>query len=403
VTDRVGVELLSDRLRAVALGRFGAAPRATLEIAWDPDRPADAIASLSARFGRPRRLALAIGLGFLHVARVTLPPLRAADRRRALALDPSRHFPVDEPVTVALLGDAPVTPAKVGANAPNDGEPAFALPRARLGAWLDAFGAWAPVECVEAAPTSLARALAAEPPTDATYALAAGAEEVGSVQIRGGRVVGVRRVPELLLDDVSLAALPARPGVGSEYLVAWGAALGTDQPADVQLLDDGAARAVGARRVRRATTAAVACGAALGLALVALDRARERRLDRLDAEIAALAPRAAPAESLLARAATVDAAGRGADQLASRRASALRVLDALGERLPSDAVVQSLRLQGDAWEVDGTARAAAGIVPALDADPRFADVRAVAPSSRMEGPGPARETFAVSFRARSAP
>src|SRR5512132_2389724 len=104
--DRVGIELLRDRVRAVALGRFGTSRRSTYEVAWDPERPADAVDALRAHFGRAGRLSLAVGLGFLDVARVTLPPLRAPDRRRALALDPARHFAVDEPVVVALLGDA---------------------------------------------------------------------------------------------------------------------------------------------------------------------------------------------------------------------------------------------------------------------------------------------------------
>jgi hypothetical protein len=76
-------------------------------------------------------------------------------------------------------------------------------------------------------------------------------------------------------------------------------------------------------------------------------------------------------------------------------------LAALGRRLPPDAVVQGLRADGDTWQVDGVARDAAAVVPALDADPRFVDVRSAAPSSRVEGAGGARETFSVAFRAAS--
>ncbi|AHG91944.1 hypothetical protein J421_4407 [Gemmatirosa kalamazoonensis] len=391
--DRVGLELLADRVRAVALGRFGDAPRATLELSWDPERPAAAVDALAARLGRPRRVAFAVGLAFVHVARVTLPPLPAPDRRRALALDPSRHFPVDEPVAVALLGD--VAPPAAG-----DGEPAFAVRRALLDRWLDAFGAWAPIECVEAAPTSIARVLGTS--DDATYTVPAAEGETGAMEWRGGRMVSVRRVPAALDEAGSRRDLPDVRGVDGPWLAAWGAARGIDEPADVQLVGGEAARALGARRVRRVATAAVVCGAALGLALASLDRARERRLAWVDAEIAAAAPRAAPAESLLARIGALDAAARGADALGAGSPSVPAVLAALGERLPADAAVQALRVRNDEWEISGTARAAAAIVPALDADPRLVDVRATAPSSRTDGAGESagRETFAVSFRAR---
>ncbi len=418
--DRVGVELLADRVRAVALGRFGAMPSATVELAWDPTRPDDVVRELESRLGRARHVALSVGVAFLDVARVVLPPLPPAERRRALALDTARHFAVDDETVVALLGDggsdgsapagsapagsAPAGSAPAGSAPAGDapGEPAFAARRPQLDAWIAAFSAWAPVECVEPAPTSLARALRGAALGDATYALAAADDEIGTIALRDGRIAAVRRVPRIALEGAPPRSLPAHGGVDGVWLAALGAALGTDAPADVQLLTDDAARTLGARRTRRVAVAAVACGAALGFALVAADRSRARTLSAVDAALAAEAPVAAPAESLLVRLAAFDAAARAAERVAARRTSVLGGLDALGTRLPTDAVVTAIRVQGDAWQIDGTARAAAAVVPALDAEPRFDAVRAAAPSSVVDEGGGARSTYSVAFRVRPA-
>jgi hypothetical protein len=391
--DRIGIELLGDRVRAVALRRFGRTIVATADVAWDPTSPADAVIELVARLGRGRRVLLAVGLPFLHVARVSLPPLGAPDRRRALALDAARHFPTDGPLAVALLGDVP---------ADGSPEPAFAVAEPMLERWLAAFAALGPVDGVEAAPTALARALGTTAP-DATYELSAAPDEVGMAELRGGRVIAVRRAPRAVLGpDVALRPLPRLSGVPAEQVVAWGAALGAGASPDVQLLGVEAARALGGRRARQVASAAVVCGAALGLALAGIAGARARLRTRLDTELAAIAPRAAAADSLRSRLMVLDGAAREANRLAADRASALGTIAALGSRLPSGAVIQGLRVHGDEWQVDGTARSAAAVVPALDADPRFTGVRSAAPSTRFTGAGPTRESFSVAFRVRGA-
>ncbi|MDF1506365.1 hypothetical protein PYV61_25650, partial [Roseisolibacter sp. H3M3-2] len=148
--DRIGLELLADRVRAAAPGRRGRGARATAEVAWDPERPEAAVAELRARLGAARGLGIAVGLAFLDVQRVALPPVRGDARRRMIALDPSRTFPLREPVVVALADDAPPAAA-------DRGEPAFALSRELLRRWAAAFEAWAPVESVEPAPAALAQ------------------------------------------------------------------------------------------------------------------------------------------------------------------------------------------------------------------------------------------------------
>ena len=198
--DRIGLELLADRVRAVALDRRGRAARATADVPWDPARPDAAVAELRARLGSARRIGVAVGLAFLDVQRVSLPPVKGDARRRMIALDPSRVFPLREPVVVALADDA--APARQSGSDAERGEPAFAVPRELVRRWTAAFETWAPVESVESAPTALARALATgTAPTDGEHRLPAAADEEGVVQVRGGRVVSVRRAPRWVAGD----------------------------------------------------------------------------------------------------------------------------------------------------------------------------------------------------------
>ena len=393
--DRIGLELLADRVRAVALDRRGRAARATADVAWDPARPDAAVAELRARLGAARRIGIAVGLAFLDVQRVSLPPVKGDARRRMIALDPSRVFPLREPVVVALADDA--APARQTGTDAERGEPAFAVPRELVRRWTAAFEMWAPVESVESAPTALARALATgTAPTDGEHRLPAAADEEGVVQVRGGQVVSVRRAPRWVAgDDVPDAAPPA-----DEWHVALGAALGVDDaPVAVQLLPEDLAHGVSRRRAAAVTRAAALCGLAVGLAIAAADRQRQRESDALARALRAELPRAAAAESLQARLAAFDAGTSAGAALLASRVDPLAVVAVLGERLPDGAMITALRLQGDAWTVEGTARDAAALVPQLAGDARLADVRALAPSSRYVERGTPVETFSIAFRA----
>lgn len=396
--DRIGLELLADRVRAVALDRWGRAPRETAEVSWDPMQPDAAVAELRQRLGKARSIGVAVGLAFLDVQRVALPPVRGDARRRMVALDPARVFPLREPVVVALADDAP--PPRATKADEERGEPAFAVGREHVQRWVRAIERWAPVDSVESAPTALARALSVRggAPTDGERRLPAASQEDGVVQVRGGRVVGVRRAPRWESDatpPLSTDATESR----ETWLVALGAALGADAaPAAVQLLPDELAQGVLQRRAASITRAAALCGLAVGVALAAADRQRERRASALDAALRAERPRAAAAESLQARLTATDASVRTAATVLARRAEPLVVLAAVGARLPDGSVVTGLRMDGDAWTVEGTARDAAALVPAFAADTRLADVRALAPSNRYVERGTPVETFAVAFR-----
>src|SRR5687768_15337980 len=151
---------------------------ASMEIPWDPSRPADAVATLRSKASRPDGILLAIGLGFLEVTRLDLPPVAPAEKARMVELEPDRYFAAAnrENFVVTVAPDESI---------------AFAAPSARLESWIAAFEGWAPVEWVEPAPVALARSLG----QDATgmYAMDVVDGEFGLVQLDRGRLVSVRR------------------------------------------------------------------------------------------------------------------------------------------------------------------------------------------------------------------
>ena len=83
-------------------------------------------------------------------------------------------------------------------------------------------------------------------------------------------------------------------------------------------------------------------------------------------------------------------------------ASAAAVLARLGGVLPRDAFVQRLDWDGTVWRIDGSATNAPAIVPMLDGDSMFADVRIVAATTRFMDMGKQRESFSISFQTRQA-
>jgi hypothetical protein len=348
---------------------------------WNPDRPADAVAVLAGQMGRVGRIALAVGLDHLHVKHVALPPASQGVRRQMIAVEPDRFFPVqDERVVVAL-----------------DGDVAFAMDQALLDRWVEALETWAPVESVDASPIALTRAL--RPSGDGAYVFPLGADAYGTIEVMQGRLLATRHVP-----GPGTAAdarpLPSVGAVAPELLAAWGAALRLDGHLASMLLSDAQRRTIERRRARRLAGAAAACVLALGFALWAADRSRDGVLARLAGERAALAPGAAPAAALQARLAALEQEASVARTVASNRTDPLRVLAALGERLPRDVTVLNARAVGDDWRIDGTATNAAAILPALDGDPRFADARFLGATSRFRDGARTYESFSLAFRAK---
>lgn len=381
--DVAGVELRADVVRAVALDGWRRTPRKTVEAAWDPSRPAELVARLREQLGPVRRIALSVGLSFLHVKHVKLPPAPAADRRRILALEPDRFFPVQgEPLVIALVNEADL---------------AFAIDANLLERWIDAFEVWAPVESVEAAPFSLARMLGST--ARGSFAVPAGPEEQGLIEILDGRVRSARRAPAAALDSFA-APLPARGGISGDLLCAVGAARGIDGGLPAMLLPDSLAIRVGRRRLWRASFAAVACLVASGLALWSVDRSRERTLARIRDELAVVAVRAQQAVELRDRLAAIDREVEAIAALGRERPNTLSVLAALSEQLPAGATVLSVRATGNDWQIDGTAPNAAAIIPLLDRDDRFEDVRFLSASTRFREGDRTYETFSIAFRVR---
>jgi hypothetical protein len=101
-----------------------------------------------------------------------------------------------------------------------------------------------------------------------------------------------------------------------------------------------------------------------------------------------------------ARLAQLDLETSAARSAGAAHVDPVAVLGAISRRLPHDAVVMSLRADGDEWQIDGTARDAASILPALDADPMLENVRFLSASSRFNEGSRTYETFAIGLHAR---
>jgi Tfp pilus assembly protein PilN len=168
------------------------------------------------------------------------------------------------------------------------------------------------------------------------------------------------------------------------------------------LLTDPLAARVRGRRLRRVSVAAVLCAAAFGLALWAVDRSRERTLERVRQEITALTPNAREALELRERLSATDRESSAIVALLDQRSDPLPVLAALTAQLPAGATVLNIRSNGGEWQIDGRARDAAAIIPLLDRDNRFEDVRFLSASTRFREGANTYETFSIAFRVRAA-
>ena len=376
----IGVELSLDTVRAVSLESWRGTPR-TFECAWDPNRPADAVAQLRAHFGSANRVAISVALAFLHVKNVKLPPAPLLVRKRMLSLEPDRFFPVQDHAVVVAL-----TEENIG----------FAVDAALLDRWIAAFAAWAPVEVVEPAPCSVARALGKT--ADGIYALPAAEGEHGSVELRAGHVQGVRRVPDAVT-GLRGKRIPEHKGVPGEFSAALGAARGGNDAVDGMLLPAPLDAQIRSARVRRVALAAVLCAGAFGLSLWSVDRARERELAALRAEVRALAPRARGAEQLQDQIATLDREGAALSSAAGS-SDPLVVMSAVSKQLPPGATVLNLRVNGEEWQIDGTAKDAAALVPLLDKDDHLENVRFLSASTRFKDGSRMVETFSIAFKVR---
>src|SRR3989454_12595954 len=91
---RLGIELGARTLRGVRLEGWYRTRARTVEIEWDREHPAEAVAALRQHFGPARRIALALDLPLLFTKQVQLPALGPAGERSILRLEPGRVFPL---------------------------------------------------------------------------------------------------------------------------------------------------------------------------------------------------------------------------------------------------------------------------------------------------------------------
>ncbi len=366
------IAVLLDSTRVRAFVRDANGPM--LEIPWDPALPEAVISTLRDTFGTPSSSVLVLGLGFLEIARPELPPLAFEARREVLMRDADRYFPIDGEIAVAWTNGV-----------------AFAMAAATLDALVRAFDMLAPVRAV----TTIAHAsLMAR--CDGIFNVDAGRYEHGQLTIAGDLLREARRVPGSVQTTQVARAIDTPTIVRASLALIH--APGDQLLLNVQLSDRFATR----RRTRWLRSSAVFLAALVMFAWSA-DNWRERELATLQGRIATLRASAAPAliaQQRLLRAATERAMLAAADSVTRVGAGPATVLAQLSAVLPTDAFIQRLEWDGSVWRIDGSANDAARIVPLLDADLHFQDVRFVAASTRFVDGSRQRESFSIAFRTR---
>lgn len=367
------IVVLLDTTRVRAFVRDADGP--TLELSWDPASPDDVVARLRDTFGAPSASVLVIGLGFLEIARPELPPLTANGRRDVLLRDSDRYFPIDGNIAVAWTTGI-----------------AFAIASSTLDVLVRAFDALAPVRAV----TTIAHACLLAG-LDGTLRVDAGRDEYGQLVIAGRLLREARRVRAAVPATASARTIEPRALARASLTL-------LNTPDDHLLLNAQLAqRFAGERRQRWFQSGAVLFASLVLLALSA-DAWRGRELTTLQqraAEFRTLAAPALMAQQRLLRATTERAMLTAADSVARAGAGPTAVLAHLATVLPTDAFVQRLEWDGVVWRIDGSATDAARIVPLLDADAHFQDVRFVAASTRFVDGSRQRESFSIAFRTRT--
>ncbi len=381
---RIGVELGKERIRAVTVDRWSRSPRETFEIQWDPRAPRDAVALLRKQLGEVSAIGMAIDVGFLHAKNVKLPPVSPAERRGILTLEPDRFFALDRGDIVVAVGE--------------NSDLVFAADSSAIGSWLAAFEEWGSVSTVEPSPRSAARGVSIAGARSGTFELTSTNGERSVIEIGNGDVLAARRNQGGASSE-SLRALPTVRGLAKEFLIPYSAALGADAPLYEMLLPPGAMSRIQSRRRNAFVRAVINFALALAFAVAALDRSRTRVLEHAQQEIAALSPRVEGPASVQARLAQLDLESSAVHAAGALHADPVSVLAAISRRLPHDAVVMSIRADGDEWQIDGTARDASSIVPALDADPSLENVRFLSASSHFTEGTRTYETFSVALHA----
>lgn len=392
-----------------------------MEIEWTGDSPVDAIAAVRERFGSASSVALAIDLDALFVKRVQLPPLPAAERRRILALEPERFFPVRGKALVVTVRE--------------DDDLVFAMPADVLEVWIGAAEALGPVDVVEPAPAAVARALARGGIQDARVVVrGVDGRGTGVVDVADGRVVAARRVaggmagvvsalgptlpgtmfltpwsPELeqeasaALPGVALKSIPVTPSLAPGFAAAWGAAQGLRDGTELALTSEAHARRVARRRRTRVGVAVTALVAAAVFATGALGGRRARTLAELERQVALREDESSSVLSLVAEANALAREATTLSGLVAERGDPLEVLLAVTRVLPEDAYLRSVNGVGADWELTGYARDAARLIPLLEQSAGFVDARFRGATSRVQVDNRDFEAFSILVRWADAP
>ena len=383
MSGRVGVELTPTVVRMVRVSRYSGRVTESREIPWDPSRPADAVATLRASAGRPDGISLAIGLGFLEVARLDLPPVAPTEKARMVELEPDRYFAAAnrETFVVTVAPDEPI---------------AFAAPSSQVEAWIAAFETWAPVEWVEPSPVALARAIGRD--VTGVYAMDAADGEHGLLQLDRGRLVSVRRT----LDQSAARDARTMPALGSAR-PPFAAAVGVVRRRTVNtpaLAPKARRRRIISRQRTSVAISSLAAVVAILFAIWSADRWRARTLADLDARIAAAESEGAAADSALRLLRSRESEAATLREVAANRADPFGALAAISAALPREANVLSAHATGNDWHLDGTASDASALVPLLDRHEQFDGVRFLSASSRYRDGNRSYETFTIALRFR---
>jgi Tfp pilus assembly protein PilN len=411
----LGIEIGPNRLRALRRRGRGSAQVEAMEVEWSSAEPVETVAALVERFGTGARLVVAVDTSGLFVKRLSLPALSAEQRRRMVALDPERYFPVRAEALVAGVRDDDLV---VAARAAEFDRMAEAL--ARLG----------PVERVEPAPVALARHLAAQGIERAIIVMADPHDrDCAVVELEDGRAASIRKLPtdgraivaaaratpdipapcflypwrealasELGAKGLRVEAVPPPPGSTEAFAGAGGALLGIDAPDELTLTSPALERRQRMRAWRRGALAATALVAALFAAVWSVDLRRARTLAEIQRRIAERQADAAEVQLLLEDIATAQEEVTTIATVTRERPDPLEALLLVTRLLPADAYLRSLSVSGDEWELDGYARDAALLVPTFEASDALSDVRFRMATTRTQVGNEDYETFSLALR-----
>lgn len=413
----LGIEVGPTHLRAYrGPGRDGDAE--AMEVKWGTSPPPGSVEALRERYGTGNVLAVALEMSVVYAKRLELPPLSLEERRRILAMDPRRYFPVREQSLVAGVRHDDLV---------------VATPRETFDRWVESLGSLGSVERVEPAPAALVRHLAASgSPAGVLVLREADGTGTTLATMRDGRIETLRKVsaaaeelPDLIIPlveefgpcalypsdeelagelarrggrDRTVTSFPAPPGAPTSFAGARGALLGREGGAELTLVSPELERRLVRLSRRRSGLAAGALGVGLVLLGWSMDHRRSAVLETLEREVARATSDAEPVLEVRDRAEALTEQLGQVGEAARARSNPLEVLEALTRALPADAHLTRLSASGREWEVNGRARDAARLIGLLEARQDLADVRFRTATTRVRVGDEELENFTLVFR-----